>query len=1100
MRHSIPLILTAAFVLSISGCRDDGGSPQAFRGYPSPEGAIDIRSGFLNPPDGYGNVPFFWWSGDTLRLDRLGEELDLLADSPTDGFSISYNHTHHQVDTLENAAGHGPNGVADYGQPRAFGEQWWKIWNDFSGLCADRGMGVGMDDYVFALPGNHDFMDRALSTPGFETYQGRLKTVTVPAGAPLPEHTLTTYPAADDSVTAIFTSASPVLHPDLGRRIIEVYFQPFEDHMDARGRKGMNYFFQDELTYYPDLTSWCEDMPEQFLRRKGYDITPHLPSLFEDKGEESVRTRLDYAEVVTELTEERFFKPIYDWHAGRGLIYGCDNQGRGLEPTVYMDYFRASSWFTAPGNDAPARGSSFTQTKVSSSVAHLYQRPRTWLEAFHSMGWDANGAVLTHQLDHHIIAGGNLLCMHGLYYSTHGGWWEWAPPSFHFRMPYWPHMKKWLRYAERLCFVLSQGRHVCDVAILYPTETMQAIPGTDFDFCREVSETISRAGIDFDFIDYKSLQNASVSDGTISVAGENYKVLILADIRAMHEDTAEAIARFEAGGGLVLRLDENPERAVSFIDGHIVRDFLPGSGEGRVLHRRIAENDVYMIMDVEKGDSVFFRCHGRVECWDAMNGTITEIPALRTDENGTWLRFDGEKGSSKLVVFSPGEALTAVSSDHTAGTVTSIPLDGDWDITTVPTMNNKWGDFRLPARDEMIGVEVRRVKSECPDVDFPEMTGEDICGYGPYMLTRDGRNSRWRPYVWSWQYGVTDSPGSQGYHGNKSKVDRGFLILDRGADQQFMTFVYAPSDGDYRIIKEGVTPSVLLIDDGPVCGESVHLGEGWHRMFLEYRDTRKEEYSLEELVCYTVDTRERSMVMLYPESAPIPQDRSAYDTIVASRWYGTDFLRFSPYPCDGDRHLWKYTFETAPGTHSFSAAVLGDVREVAVDGTSIPFTLANGILTADIPHPDPHVSTVTILAAPNSDAPGAAFFAEPVRLECHGGKMPEGDWTLQGALKYYSGGILYSRKIHIDDTSGRWILDLGEVDATCEVIVNGMKADELLRAPYSTDISSLTGMGENTVEVLVYSSLANYYQTIPTPYRGTPHAGLCGPAVLNVIR
>lgn len=197
-------------------------------------------------------------------------------------------------------------------------------------------------------------------------------------------------------------------------------------------------------------------MPEEFMKRKGYSILPYLPALFENIGDITPKIRLDYAEVVTHLSEERYFKPIFDWHNERGLIYGCDNNGRGLEPLQYLDYFRMISWFTAPGNDAPAKGSSFRQTKVSNSITHLYQRPRTWLEAFHSMGWDSNGEWLTSQLEHHMIAGGNLLCLHGLYYSTHGGWWEWAPPCFHFRMPYWPHMKKWLKYAERLSFLLSQ--------------------------------------------------------------------------------------------------------------------------------------------------------------------------------------------------------------------------------------------------------------------------------------------------------------------------------------------------------------------------------------------------------------------------------------------------------------------------------------------------------------------------------------------------------------------------------------------------------------------------------------------------------------------
>lgn len=96
-------------------------------------------------------------------------------------------------------------------------------------------------------------------------------------------------------------------------------------------------------------------MPEEFMKRKGYSILPYLPALFENIGDITPKIRLDYAEVVTHLSEERYFKPIFDWHNERGLIYGCDNNGRGLEPLQYLDYFRMISWFTAPGNDAPQK-------------------------------------------------------------------------------------------------------------------------------------------------------------------------------------------------------------------------------------------------------------------------------------------------------------------------------------------------------------------------------------------------------------------------------------------------------------------------------------------------------------------------------------------------------------------------------------------------------------------------------------------------------------------------------------------------------------------------------------------------------------------------
>ena len=120
---------------------------QSYKGYPSRSGEIDIRTGFQNPPKGYGNVPFYWWTGDTLKLERLQEQLEILSDASTDGLCVSYNHTHAAVDTALNAAGHGPCGRVQSGAPYVMKDDaWWQIWNTFSGQCADKGIGLGMDD------------------------------------------------------------------------------------------------------------------------------------------------------------------------------------------------------------------------------------------------------------------------------------------------------------------------------------------------------------------------------------------------------------------------------------------------------------------------------------------------------------------------------------------------------------------------------------------------------------------------------------------------------------------------------------------------------------------------------------------------------------------------------------------------------------------------------------------------------------------------------------------------------------------------------------------------------------------------------------------
>lgn len=1148
MKRTSLLSFLLSFMLGIAGigsafARDI--PAQYHKGWPSRTGDIDIRKGFADPPKGYGNVPFYWWTGDPLDLERLTEQLEILSDASTDGLCVSYNHTDYRVDSLLNAQGHGPCGRVSAGEPRVLSPEWRKIWNEYSKRCARKGIGLGMDDYVIGWPKNGEIVDSIRFSKEMRDYPGHLERKLFLRGETLHKsemedlHVLSLRNSPDSlGVEIFYTTPAPELHPDFGRRMVAQYLQPFEDGMDAEAREGMNYFFQDELMYYLDIRSWCEGMDSIFLARKGYDILPHLDALFATKDseidEEAARVRLDYAEVVTQLAEERYFKPIFDWNADRGLIYGCDNMGRGLRPLQYLDYFRTVSWFTAPGNDAPSRGSSFRQTKVSSSIAHLYERPRTWLEAFHSMGWDANGGVLTRQLDHHLIAGGNLLCMHGLYYSTHGGWWEWAPPCFHFRMPYWPHMKHWLKYAERMSFVLSQGVHVCDIAILYPTETMQAYPEAKADLIFNVAMALSEHGLDYDFIDFQSLQKAVVHKKALEVADERYQVLILAGTRALHAETLARIQEFIRSGGIVLTVDcampgidatarfkaDQTDALVRDIRMRITPDFVTSSGRGKVLHRRVGKQDVYMVMDVVSGEEMTFRAKGKAERWDAMHGTITPLDVVSSRDGRTTVKYDGPTGNSMLLVFSPGLARTSDKlTDMSAfAQRQEVSLQGEWDIDIIPTMDNRWGDFRLPASEGCIGVEARAF--ECLPMGTMSSPVEAVYGYAPYMRTANvpadmdldalleiiGPTYNWSDgYYFSWQYGVFNSPGSQGWHGLKSKVDDRFLILDQGGHQLFAAELDVPADGRYTLFRLGVEPYRILIDGQTVTEPTLTLTKGIHSMVLAYKDTRKMDYSLKKLVSSTIDKRDRSMVLLYPEGTPLPRERGMYDTIVASRWYGTPFVPFVIKDSGSDCFA---EFKTAPGTVAMAFETAGPILDISVDGTAVPFRQTGEGMASD-GHPvlryvadhlpaNPGVANVVVWHQAVPDHPGAAFFTEPVKLTCKGGRLVPGDWTRAGALRFFSGGIRYGKDIRIRDKGKRLWLDLGEVDATCEVAVNGKKVDVLLASPYRLDITKYAHRGRNHIEVLVYSSLSNHYQTIPSPYQGTPHAGLIGPVKLIV--
>lgn len=1197
MRKIVVLQIVTFYLFS---CLVTYAQSQKYKGYPKKD--TDIFSEFANPPKGYGNVPFYWWNGDSLNKERMKEQLDILSASATDGFAVSYIHMDPEVDVGEMKDGYGLSGKTEAGKPKVFSGDWWNFWNWFAKECSRKNIGLGMDDYTIGWIGNGYYTDELLKEEKFQNYQGDLEIVSdsVRGGSTfihdIPERLvgavawpgkidLTKYISGgkllwrapegkDYKIYILSTKKSHLLHPDIGKEYVNVYFARFEKNMGDAASGGMNYFFQDELSYPIKIGSWSEDFKEEFEKRKGYDITLYLPALKESIGDITPKIRLDYCDVLMDLAEERFFQPIYNWHASRGLIYGSDNFGRGMEPLAYIDYFRANSWYTAPGNDAPSTGSSFLQTKVSSSIAHLYERPRTWLEAFHSMGWGSTGSWLTKQMDHHFMAGGNLVCMHGLYYSTHGGWWEWAPPCFHFRMPYWPHMKQWLQYTERLSFLMSQGTHVCDIALMYPTESMQAYPDANTKIAFEQAMKLSNSGLDYDFMDYRSLQKSKVENGCLNISGEKYRILILADMKAMHYSSLLKIRDFYRSGGIIIATGELPKASTCMgendskadaiirevfgatslevsqgkkvkkqvhdsggvglymsedkvseqIKSLIVPDFISGTGEGKVLHRYVGERDVYMVMDVPEGTECFFRATGKVELWNASDGTISDYPVVRQTKEGTWLRLDKEPDNSYLFVFSKGTPIVMPEGKKESKLIYRSLITGLWETELLPTLDNKWGDYRFPASD-VIGAEARSFKhrpaalspqnwmsTDFDDSEWPE----SVYGFGPQFVTEctstdipldnvlQGNESSGEMLEFSWQYGVFDNPGSQGWHGLKGKVSDGFFILDQGAHQIYKSKVYVPVTGSYRIEIDGVQPDFLLIDQKP-ANENIWLEEGWHPCTVAYANTEKGKFKFQKGTYR--DFRKRSSVVFFPASSVTPAKPSSYDKIISTRWALGDHLLYDPY--GGENLTWNYRFNSVPGMQEMDMMIAGSDLKVwfngkAIEKGNIRFLSedSSGMRKYRIIFPETRkkVGLVAFSIKRKPGYQGTGVICEPVKIKTGKGLLDAGNWSETGALKYYSGGMYYRKQITIPkaEASGKVILDLGNVNASCEVKVNGKEVGILMRPPYKVEIGKYVKQGDNQLEVLVYSTLSNHYQTIPTPYRGDGVAGLLGPVSLSI--
>ena len=357
-----------------------------------------------------------------------------------------------------------------------------------------------------------------------------------------------------------------------------------------------------------DTPGWSTQFLEQFRLRKGYDPVPLLPALWQDLGAQTGKVRLDYYDVMGQLYEERFFGAIESW---------CDSTGTAstghllLEETLpfharFMgDYFRSMRRLHYPGIDYIFPGAiPPVVCKMAASVANLYGRERVISECFALTGWDFTFERMKWMTDWQLVHGVNLLVPHGFFYSISedvpipeipddlGFRWYDCPPSMFFQQPYWDYYSVYADYLRRACYLLSQGEHVCDIALYYPIESVQAefiptkeyanlhafeIPGawmtadylwegasieqTDAHF-RAAANGLREGGLDFDVVDDDSLREGGVQDGHLAVQqSRRYRALILPRTQWIAVDVYRVIEAFWEEGGVVIASGCLPGRA-----------------------------------------------------------------------------------------------------------------------------------------------------------------------------------------------------------------------------------------------------------------------------------------------------------------------------------------------------------------------------------------------------------------------------------------------------------------------------------------------------------------------------------------------------------
>ena len=356
--------------------------------------------------------------------------------------------------------------------------------------------------------------------------------------------------------------------------------------------KTIDSVFYDEPTMHwvQGGRAWTPAFNEKFRRRFGRDPALLYPALWFDIGPETAAARNALFGFRAELYADGFVGTLQEWCRAHGvLLTGHQDQEEIVNPVGLcgdlMKCFRAQD---IPGIDQIFQyGRASRAYKVVSSAAANFDRPLVMCECY---GGTANMPVanLYKEAMDQFAKGVNLFVPHAVWYDPAT---MVFPPELSYRDPtYGPVLVDYNRYMARLQRILQQGRHVADIAVLYPIATLQAgyrfgvgvpyeggiiPPEADYmDVGERLSLDVRR---DFTYIHPDILdQKCEVRGASLHLNNprnfEDYRVMILPGSRVISARSLARIQAFLDAGGTVIATTRLPDQsAESGQDASVVR-------------------------------------------------------------------------------------------------------------------------------------------------------------------------------------------------------------------------------------------------------------------------------------------------------------------------------------------------------------------------------------------------------------------------------------------------------------------------------------------------------------------------------------------------
>lgn len=437
----------------------------------------------------------------------------------------------------------------------------------------------------------------------------------------------------------------------LSKKHLESYYKnyttPIAQALGPLYGKRMQYWLTD--SFEADAQNWTEEMPKEFLKRRGYDMTPYLPVLsgrIVNNADVSDRFLWDFRRTIADLLADNHYKALSELAHQQGIkLYG---ESAGISMPIIQDAMlnkkyldipmaefgmtqglgsaESSSWKSPRDldDDHAYRGAGDrlhahqSDVREAASASHIYGKKLVATESWTGGGFEAPASMKLIG-DYWNTQGVNRFIFHT---STHqpldtkpGN--SMVGTHIHRNITWAEQAAPFVTYLSRNSFMLQQGNFVADIAYYLGEGIPSSVP-----YWKKIKPE-PPAGYDYDFLGTDILlEDATVNDGKLVLkSGMSYSVLVLPETHEMTLPVLKKIKELVSQGATVVgpKPIRSPSLAgypwvdqeVAFManelwgdaDGQLIFHHPYGQGHvywGAPLNSVLAEKKIYKDVDYTK--------------------------------------------------------------------------------------------------------------------------------------------------------------------------------------------------------------------------------------------------------------------------------------------------------------------------------------------------------------------------------------------------------------------------------------------------------------------------------------------------------------------